>query len=125
MPDKTILVAEDNQLIRMMVQTALRPLQCRVIEAVDGGEALELIKSEEPDLVLLDITMPELDGFGVLEELCILDTGGPCPIVMLTSAAGERDMDRAKALGARDHIVKPFEPAELRNTVARLLGVHP
>lgn len=125
MTDRTILVADDNRLIRMLVKTALGPLDCRIIEAEDGNEALASIRSDAPDIVLLDVVMPKKDGFAVLEELHGTPERDALRVVMLTTAGSEADLTHGRAEGVDDYIVKPFEAAELRKTVAGLLGIRP
>jgi two-component system response regulator AdeR len=120
--DKTILVAEDSDMIRRLVVAALAPLECTVIEARDGDEAVALATAHLPDLILLDVVMPGMDGFSVLETL---RDGGHCPdcaVVMLTTAASQQDHERAEQAGADGYIVKPFEKDELRGTVKAMLS---
>lgn len=119
--DKTVLIAEDNDLIRTLVKVALRPLGCTVVEAVDGKEAIRLVVEHEPDLILLDVVMPNMDGFSVLEMIRGENICPDCLIVMLTTAATQADLDHGKESGANGYIVKPFDKDELRETVAKLL----
>lgn len=125
MPDKTVLVADDNRLIRMLVTTALRPLDINVVEVEDGEQALAAVRSDKPDLLLLDVVMPNMDGFSVLEQIHSMPEADRCPVVMLTTASQQADIDHAVVDGAAGYIVKPFETSDLRNTVAGLLGIHP
>jgi CheY-like chemotaxis protein len=120
---KVVVVADDNEFIRKLVIAALRPLGCEVIEAVDGGEAVRLIGELEPDLVLLDLVMPKLSGFEVLEAIRHVDATAETPVVMLTTAAGEADFSEGRRHGATDYVVKPFNTTELRAIVAELLGI--
>jgi len=119
--DKRILVVDDNRLIRMLIAAALRPLDCEIVEAVDGAQAIELAMQCEPDLILLDVVMPNASGFEVLTHLRDDPAGPTCPIVMLTTSSRDTDIDNALDHGANGYIVKPFEHAELRETVSRLL----
>jgi CheY-like chemotaxis protein len=118
---KRILVADDNLQIRMLVKAALRPLDCEISEAVDGEEALERAFAEPPDLVLLDVTMPKLDGFEVLSFLRKHPQTAGLKVVMLTTAAQKADLQRAIELGCEEYVVKPFEPRTLRETVGRVM----
>jgi len=120
--DKTVLIAEDTDLIRTLVKIALRPLGCTVVEAVDGREALLLAVELEPDLILLDVVMPHMDGFSVLEKMRGENICPNCLIVMLTTAATQADQDHGKESGADGYIVKPFGKDELRETVMNLLS---
>lgn len=119
--DKRILVVDDNRLIRMLIAAALRPLDCEIVEAVDGAQGIELAMQCEPDLILLDVVMPNASGFEVLTRLRDDPAGPACPIVMLTTSSRDSDIDNALDHGANGYIVKPFEHAELRETVSRLL----
>jgi CheY-like chemotaxis protein len=120
---KVVVVADDNEFIRKLVIAALRPLGCEVVEAVDGGEAVRLIGELVPDLVLLDLVMPKLSGFEVLEAIRHVDATAETPVVMLTTASGESDFSEGRRHGATDYVVKPFNTTELRATVAELLGI--
>lgn len=120
---KVVVVADDNEFIRKLVIAALRPLGCEVIEAVDGDDAVRLIGELVPDLVLLDLVMPKLSGFEVLEAIRHADATAETPVVMLTTAAGESDFSEGRRHGATDYVVKPFNNTELRATVAELLGI--
>ncbi len=120
---KKILVVDDNRLIRVLIAAALKPLECEIVEAVDGGEAFNIAMECAPDLILLDVVMPIASGFEVLARLRQAPDGPTCPIIMLTTAASDSDIDNALDHGANAYVVKPFEHAELRHTVARLLGV--
>jgi len=123
MAAKRILVVDDNRLIRVLISAALKPLDCEIIEATDGGEAVTAAMECDPDLILLDVVMPVASGFEVLAELREAPDGPKCPIVMLTTAASDGDIDTALDHGANAYVVKPFDHTELRHTVARLLGV--
>ncbi len=120
--EKTVLVADDNRFIRLLVQTALRPLHVELLEAVDGVEAISAALSHKPDLILLDVVMPRVDGFAALKEMRSHDKLANTVIVMLTTAASEKDIQTGRDSGADDHIVKPFEASDLRNRVQELLN---
>lgn len=120
---KVVVVADDNQFIRKLVIAALKPLGCEVVEAADGDEAVRLIGELVPDLVLLDLVMPKLNGFEVLEEIRRADATALTPVVMLTTAASESDYSEGRRHGATDYVVKPFNNTALRATVAELLGI--
>lgn len=117
-----ILIADDNRQIRMLVSAALRSGGYELVEAEDGEDALLKAVAERPDLVLLDVTMPKLDGFEVLHFLKKRPETSACIVVMLTTAAQEWDLKRSKDEGAAAHLTKPFEPSLLKETVAKLLG---
>jgi len=119
---RTILTADDNQQIRMLVKAALRSLGHELIEAVDGEEALEVAIARKPDLVLLDVTMPKLDGWEVLHFLRQRTETADIPVMMLTTAAQKVDLEHGASLGCNDYLTKPFSPGDLREHVVRMLG---
>lgn len=121
MAQRLILAADDNAQIRMLVKAALRPLGHELIEAVDGEQALETAIERRPDLILLDVTMPKLDGWEVLGFLRKRPETSGVRVMMLTTAAQNDDLARGEELGANDYLVKPFSPADLRQHVERLL----
>jgi diguanylate cyclase (GGDEF)-like protein len=118
-----VLLAEDSMVIRAVVRQQLEAQGHRVIEASNGAEALALCRTSTPDVVLLDIEMPVLDGYGVLEAI----KGDPqlagIPIVFLTAREDTESVVRALELGAHDYLRKPFEPAELRARVSAAMRV--
>lgn len=122
MTPRLILAADDNAQIRMLVRAALRSLGHDLIEAVDGEEALELAIARRPDLVLLDVTMPKLDGWEVLHFMRLRPETADVPVMMLTTAAQKTDLDHAAGLGCDDYLTKPFSPGDLRQHVERILG---
>ena len=121
MATRRILVADDNQQIRMLVSAALRSLGHQLLEAIDGEDALVIAIRELPDLILLDVMMPKLDGFEVLSFLRKRPETADMKVVMLTVAARTEDKERGAELGAIDYVVKPFDPKALRSVVERAL----
>ena len=112
-----VLVAEDERHIRELLVDTLFDLGCDVIECADGGETLEKACSELPDLILLDVMMPVMDGFEVLSKLRENPSTEAIPIIMLTAvpaAEGEQDANR---LGVHHYISKPFDPDMLEATI--------
>lgn len=101
-----ILIIEDDRFIAKMYQTKLSIEGYTVETAENGTQGIEKIKSFLPDLVLLDIIMPEMDGFGVLEAIRDDDTINSTPVVVMSNLAQEDHLKRAKALGAKGYIVK-------------------
>ena len=117
MPQYRILLADDERELRNMLSAYLKAEGFVVIEAVDGERALALTRSEEPDLVLLDVGLPKMDGFEVLRQL---RTASAVPVIMLTARAEEIDRVVGLTVGADDYVTKPFSPREL---VARIKAV--
>ena len=106
----TILVVDDEPAIRRFLRTSLKGQGFDVIEAASGGEALEQLRSAKPELVVLDLGLPDLDGFEVIRRIRAVSS---LPIVVLTVRAGERDKVEALDLGADDYVTKPFGIGEL------------
>ncbi len=103
---KAVLLVEDNDFIRNMYQLKLAKSDIEVIEAVDGAMALQKIKEHQPDVVLLDLMMPNVSGIEVLKELKKQGLTPKLPVVVLTNVMDQQTIDEAKNLGARDYIVK-------------------
>lgn len=121
-PDQTvILIADDRASSRELLRTVLERAGYQVLEAEDGERAVAQARSGHPHLVLLDLQMPGLDGFGVLAEL----RGDPrfreVPIVALTASAMRGDREKILEAGFTEYLAKPASPETLRETVARLL----
>ncbi|MFN8007897.1 MAG: response regulator [Terriglobia bacterium] len=116
-----ILVAEDDPLIARFLTNALKGAGYRVIHAEDGGAALAQIRQKEYQLVILDITMPKVDGFEVLSQMRLQKEYARVPVLMLTSRIHEHDVVRAFDLGVDDYVTKPFNPLEVVSRVRRLL----
>lgn len=117
----TILVAEDNAVNRELVREILEASEYQVIEAEDGEQALTKIASAQPDLVLLDINMPVLDGFGVLRRLRQESALSNVPVVAVTAYAMKEDRERILSAGFDGYISKPIDPGTLLQQVERLL----
>jgi OmpR family response regulator RpaB len=113
-----ILVVDDEQSIRQIVETRLKMAGYDVVTAGDGLEALELVKIENPNLIVLDIMMPKVDGLQVCKEIRKTLT---TPIIMLTAKGEVVDKIQALELGADDYIVKPFSPRELEARIKAVL----
>lgn len=114
-----ILVAEDETSLNDLLQDALRMNGYETISAKHGMEAVRLIREEKPDLVILDINMPQLDGFGVIEKL--RNENNNIPIIVLTARDQKDDKSIGFGLGADDFVTKPFGLEELLMRVAAVL----
>jgi CheY-like chemotaxis protein len=122
-PGKTlILIADDRASSRELLRLVLERAGYAVIEAEDGHQALDRARSQHPDLVLLDLQMPGLDGYGVLAALRSEARFESLPALALTASAMRGDRERILAAGFTDYLAKPAGPEILRETVARLLS---
>ncbi len=118
----TVLVADDDDDIRALVAFRLERVGYRVLTAGDGAEALELAVAQTPDLALLDLSMPRLDGYQVTREIRRHDATRRMPVILLTARAQEADVARGFETGADDYVKKPFSPQELAARVQAILG---
>jgi DNA-binding response OmpR family regulator len=117
-----VLVIDDEAPIRLLCRVNLEAEGMQVLEAADGPSGLETARAETPDVILLDVMMPGLDGWRVAEELLDDERTENIPIVFLTARAELRDRARGIDLGGVDYVTKPFNPVELAPLVRELLG---
>jgi DNA-binding response OmpR family regulator len=116
-----VLVIDDEAPIRLLCRVNLEAEGMEVLEASDGPTGLEKARNEEPDVILLDVMMPGLDGWQVAEELLDSDSTSSIPIVFLTARAEVRDRARGLDLGGIDYVTKPYNPIELAPLVLDLI----
>ena len=116
-----VLVVDDDAPIRLLCRVNLEAEGMEVLEASDGEDGLELARSSRPDVVLLDVMLPKLDGWRVAEALLEDPETGEIPIVFLTARAELRDQARGLEIGGIDYITKPFNPVELADLIRKLL----
>lgn len=116
-----VLVADDEPPIRLLCEVNLAVAGMDVIQAADGEEAIELARSAAPDLILLDLMMPRVDGWTVAEELGADEKTRDIPIVFLTARTTPDDRRRAEKLGALGYVLKPFDPVRLAPLVAAVV----
>ena len=119
---KRVLIADDKATSRELIRTVLETLGYQIFEASDGIEALRVAREHSPDLVVLDIHMPGVDGFGVLRELRGEPRFAKVPIMALTASAMQGDRERALAAGFDSYVSKPIPLAALRSEVERLIS---
>ena len=117
----TVLVIDDEEPIRLLCSVNLAAEGIEVLEAADGPSGLEQAREHRPDVVLLDVMMPGLDGWQVAEELIGDERTRSIPIVFLTARAEARDRARGLDLGGIDYVTKPFNPVELAPLVRELI----
>jgi DNA-binding response OmpR family regulator len=116
-----VLVIDDEAPIRLLCRVNLEAEQMAVIEAADGPTGLQKAREENPDVVLLDVMMPGLDGWHVAEELLEHEETSEIPIIFLTARAEFRDRAKGLDIGGVDYVTKPFNPLELAPLVRQLL----
>ena len=123
---KKILIVEDEETLLRALEHKLSLHGYRVDLARDGAEGLKKIKEEKPDVVLLDILMPNVDGFGVLEDLNKSGIIPDMPVIIISNSGQPVEIDRAMRLGARDYLIKAeFDPEEVVDKVQAIFGVSP
>jgi len=118
----TILVVDDVRIIRRLVKVNLELEGYNIIEAENGEDALKKIQESRPDLVLLDVIMPVLDGFQVLKRLRQDIKTREIPVIMLTTCSEEVDQIKGWEIGISDYVTKPFNPNALVTVVNRVLN---
>ena len=117
-----VLVIDDEAPIRLLCRVNLEAEGMEVLEANDGPSGLERARAEAPDVILLDVMMPALDGWRVAEQLLDDDSTQNIPIIFLTARAEFRDRARGLDIGGVDYVTKPFNPLELAGLVNDLLA---
>lgn len=118
---RRVLIVDDEFSIRLICSINFTASGWECFEAVDGEEALERIRLEQPDVVLLDVMMPRLDGWEVAERLLEDPATRDVPVVFLTARAEHRDRQRAYRLGAAGYLTKPLDPVELPEQIDEIL----
>ena len=119
---QTVLLVEDNEDNRIIYSTVLRHQGYGVVEAFDGARAIELARSVLPDIILMDISIPEIDGWEATKILKADESTSAIPIVALTAHALAADRARAERVGCDGYLAKPVEPRRVVEEVQRLLG---
>jgi len=118
-----VLIVEDDRFLRELMVRKLKMENFEVIEAEDGEQGLKKMKEEKPDLVLLDLILPEMDGFEVLEQKRKDDEIKNIPVIILSNLGQKEEIDRGLQLGAKDYLVKAqFSPSEIIEKVKIFLS---
>ena len=116
----TVLTVDDSRTIREMLRMALADAGFRVLQAEDGVHGLEVLTGEAPDVIVTDINMPKLDGFGFIESVRRDQRYLGIPILVLTTESSPEKKNLARRAGATGWIVKPFMPAKLIDAIRRV-----
>jgi DNA-binding response OmpR family regulator len=117
-----VLIIDDEAPIRLLCRVNLEAEGMEVIEAFDGEQGIELARTELPDVILLDVMMPRLDGWDVAQRLAADEPTNEIPIVFLTARAEVRDRARGLDIGGVEYVTKPFNPLELAPLIKDLLA---
>jgi DNA-binding response OmpR family regulator len=121
--NKKILVVDDEELTTELAKTFLEKHGFQVIIAYDGEEGLKQAEAENPDLILLDVMLPSIDGFAVCKKLKENEKFKDTPILMFTAKGLSSDIEKGEACGADEYIVKPFSGKALVATIRNHLGI--
>lgn len=124
MPSKKILIVEDEESLLKLESILLSSKGYSVVGVMDGKAALEEVKINRPDLVVLDIMLPEMDGFEVCRRIKENPATSSIPIVMLTAKKSSNDVERGKQSGAEAYITKPFKSAKVIEVIESLTNGH-
>jgi two-component system, OmpR family, phosphate regulon response regulator PhoB len=120
---KKILIVDDHEEIRKLVEITLRVEDYQILQAKNGEEAIEIVKAETPDLIIMDVVMPgKIDGVEATRILKKDPETKACTILILTSKSDEEDIEKGMDAGANDYFTKPFSPLELIRKVEEVLG---
>lgn len=120
-----ILTVDDSRTIRLIVSKAFKSFDCEVLEAQNGVEGLAVASKEKPDIIILDITMPIMDGYETLTKLKSDPELKGIPVIMLTAEAGKDNVLRIAKLGVRDYLIKPFKEEVVIERVGRIIDLKP
>jgi len=120
-----ILAVDDSKVLRKVITGALAPFDCDLTEATNGFNALFAIERVRPDLILLDVAMPVMDGVDFLERMKSVPEIRDIPVIMMTSPTDHPLIPKLPALGAAAHVVKPFKPEALLALIQRFIPLKP
>ncbi len=120
-----ILTIDDSKAVRLIVKRALSAYDCAICEAANGEEGLAVVARENPDLIVLDITMPVMDGITMLTKLKTDANYKNIPVIMLSAEHGVENVAKIMSLGARDYVVKPFKDEQIAEKVVAILPLPP
>jgi two-component system alkaline phosphatase synthesis response regulator PhoP len=121
--NKKILIVEDDQHIRKLLNILIRKDDVEIDEAVEGNEAQRKLRENRYDLVILDIMMPNVDGFSILKELRERPETAQLPVIVVTAKTEDKDLMKGYSMGANYYITKPFEPQDLIHSIELILKI--
>ena len=114
-----ILLVDDSEVSNFLMQSILEERGYSILTVTNGREALDLLKQEIPDLIILDIMMPEMNGFGVLESVKKFEETAKIPVIILTARNNLKDQEKAISMGAADYMIKPIDIDDVVERVNR------
>jgi len=120
-----ILTVDDSRMVRVIVSKTFAPLGCEVFEASNGAEALVAAQTHEPDVIFLDVTMGDMSGLAVLEQLRAMPQFARTPVIMLTAESGQATLERAEQLNVAGYVAKPFKGDQLLVLAGPYLSLEP
>jgi two-component system, cell cycle response regulator len=120
-----VLTVDDSKTVRIIVKKAFKPFDCEIFEAANGVEGLAVAAKENPDLILLDVTMPVMDGVEMLTKLKSDPALKAIPVIMLTAEGGRDNVLKIAKIGVRDYLVKPFKEEVLVEKASRVIDLKP
>lgn len=118
-----ILTIDDSKMVRLMVGKVFKPFDCVVMEAANGAEGIERARENKPDVIVLDYTMPVMDGMETMVALRADPYLKDVPVIMLTAESARDTMCKMAELGVRDYLVKPFNEATIAERVGRVVAL--
>ena len=127
MPDinsSLILLVDDSEVSNFLMQSILEEKGYTILSVSNGKEALDLLKKQHPDLIILDIMMPEMNGFGVLESVKKFEETAKIPVIILTARNNLKDQEKAISMGAADYVIKPIDIDDVVERVKRLVNLN-
>jgi CheY-like chemotaxis protein len=117
-----ILLVDDSEVSNFLMQSILEEKGYTILAVSNGKDALDLLKKEHPDLIILDIMMPEMSGFGVLESVKKFEQTAKIPVIILTARNNLKDQEKAISMGAADYVIKPIDIDDVVERVNRLMN---
>jgi CheY-like chemotaxis protein len=121
LPGKRVLVVDDEKFVRELIKIKLGRCGLTVIEATNGLEGVEMARNLKPDIILMDVMMPKMNGFEACEKLKSMPDTAGIPIVMLTARGEQMNQEKGLSLGATGYMSKPFSPQKLAELVIEIL----
>jgi len=117
-----ILLVDDSEVSNFLMQSILEERGYSILSVSNGKDAIDLLKQQHPDLIILDIMMPEMNGFGVLESVKKFEATAKIPVIILTARNNLKDQEKAFSMGAADYVIKPIDIEDVLERVSSLVN---